>query len=60
MQTDLNEICSYTSGTFNDAETRYSTNEKELLATVSGLEKFLHFFYQKNLSLELITLKLQV
>lgn len=48
LQTGLNEICRYTSGTFNDAETRYSTNEKELLAIVKGIRKFSTFLLPKQ------------
>ena len=48
FQTDLNEICRYTSSTFNDTETRYSTNEKELLAIVKGIRKFSTFLLPKQ------------
>ena len=48
LQTDLNEICRYTSGTFNDTETRYSTNEKKLLAIVKGIRKFSTFLLPKQ------------
>ena len=48
LKTDLNEICRYTSGTFNNAEVNYSTNEKELLAVVKGINKFKMFLLPKE------------
>ena len=47
LQTDLNKICRYTSGIFNEAEVNYSTNEKELPAVVKGIRKFSAFLLPK-------------
>ena len=47
LLTDLNEICRYKSGTFNEAEVNYSTNEKELLAAIKEIQKFSTFLFPK-------------
>ena len=40
LKTDINEICRYTSGTFNEAQVNYSVHEKELLTICKGIKKF--------------------
>ena len=40
LKTDVNEICRYISGTFNQAQVNYPVHEKELLAIYKGIKKF--------------------
>ena len=47
MKIDLGEICRYTSGTFNNNQLYYDINEKELLATIKGINKFEVFLLPK-------------
>ena len=52
LKTDLNEICRYSSGTFNQAEINYTTHEKELLAIIRGIKKFSLFLLSKKFIVE--------
>ena len=40
LKRDLGEICSYTSGTFNNNQFNYDINEKKLLAIIKVFNKF--------------------
>ena len=40
-------LCKYCSGSFNKAECNYPTMEKEILAVIRGIEKFLIFLAPK-------------
>jgi len=44
------KLCKYCSGSFNKAECNYPTMEKEILAIIRGIEKFLIFFSPKTFS----------
>ena len=52
LKTDINEICRYTSGTFNQAQINYPVHEKELLAIYKGIKKFSLFLLQKQFIVE--------
>jgi len=41
------KLCKYCSGSFNKAECNYPTIEKEILAVIRGIEKFLIFLAPK-------------
>ena len=51
LKTDINEICRYTSGTFNHAQVNYPVHENELLAIHKGIKKF-SLFLQKQFIVE--------
>lgn len=40
VNNDTEHICRYTSGSFKEAETRYHSNDKEILAVIRVIEKF--------------------
>ena len=48
IQNDTEELCRYTSRTFTPTEERYHINEKEFLAVIKGLKKFLYFLLPKK------------
>ena len=42
------KLCKYSSWTFTDPETRYTTHEKEVLAIVRVIEKYMFFLRPKH------------
>ena len=43
-----NKLCRYSSGSFNKAECNYTTMEKEILAILKGIDKFIIFLAPKH------------
>ena len=48
---NIEKPVAYASRTMNDAETRYSTTEKELLAIVWSCKYFRHYLYGKDFTI---------
>ena len=48
LKTDINDICRYTSGTFNQVQVNYPVHEKELIAIYLKELKSSHYFYFKS------------
>ena len=53
LKTDFGEICHYTSGTFNNNQINYDSNEKELLAIIKRINKFEVFLLPKPFIIEI-------
>ena len=48
LKIDINEICRYTSGIFNQVQVNYPVHEKELLTIYKRIKKFSLFLLQKQ------------